>query len=93
MIPALLPPPLTTSPFLLAAGALQYPRGKFLTALTLGRSLRYFVLGYLSARYGRFIIGEIRLYHRSIIIAGIAIAVGVAAYIFLERSGRSRLGY
>src|ERR1700724_1292566 len=36
-IPAILPPPFPFVPFLIVAGAMQYPRQKFLGALTLGR--------------------------------------------------------
>ena len=36
-VPALLPPPFPIVPFLLAAGALQYSRRKFVAALALGR--------------------------------------------------------
>ena len=52
-VPALLPPPFPFVPFLLAAGALQYSRHKCLAALSLGRSLRYFLLAYLGVLYGR----------------------------------------
>jgi membrane protein YqaA with SNARE-associated domain len=51
-VPALLPPPFPFVPFLLAAGALQYSRQKFLAALALGRSVRYFLLAYLGVLYG-----------------------------------------
>src|SRR5271167_4229240 len=47
VIPALLPPPVPFLPFLLAAGAMQYSRKKFLGALVLGRGLRYTVEAYL----------------------------------------------
>src|SRR5277367_1390277 len=40
-VPALMPPPFPFVPFLLAAGAMQYSRKKFLSALTLGRGVRY----------------------------------------------------
>ena len=55
-IPALLPPPMPMVPFLLVAGALQYPVRKFLLAFTLGRFARYILLAFLAARYGRHII-------------------------------------
>lgn len=55
-IPALLPPPVPMVPFLFAAGAMQYPAKKFLTALLAGRTVRYTILAYLGARYGRHII-------------------------------------
>ena len=40
-------------PFVLAAGAMQYSVKKFLLAMTLGRIVRYMILAYLAARYGR----------------------------------------
>src|SRR4030081_1119549 len=46
-VPALLPPPFPFVPFLLAAGALQYSRKKFLTALVVGRGIRYSIAAYL----------------------------------------------
>src|ERR1700719_4055832 len=49
-VPALLPPPFPFVPFLLAAGALQYSRKKFLTALVVGRGIRYSIAAYLGAR-------------------------------------------
>src|ERR1700681_494588 len=50
-VPALLPPPFPFVPFLIAAGALQYSREKFLGALTLGRLVRYSVVAGLGALY------------------------------------------
>jgi membrane protein YqaA with SNARE-associated domain len=84
MIPALLPPPLPTFPFLLAAGALEYPAGKFFTALAAGRGLRYMVLAYFAAQYGGFILGAIRRYHDQIIIGGISAVAAIAIYLLLR---------
>lgn len=83
-VTALLPPPLPLFPFLLAAGALQYSRGKFLFALTVARGIRYALLAYLAAAYGRRILRGIVAYHDSILILGIAAGVGVALYILLR---------
>jgi membrane protein YqaA with SNARE-associated domain len=52
-IPALLPPPMPLVPFLLAAGTMHYSVKKFLAAMALGRIVRYMILAYLAARYGR----------------------------------------
>src|SRR3984957_7992611 len=41
VLAALMPPPFPLVPVLLAAGALQYSRKKFVAALALGRSIRY----------------------------------------------------
>jgi membrane protein DedA with SNARE-associated domain len=88
-IAALLPPPAPMVPFLLAAGAAQYPRKKFLSALALGRSIRYGVLAFLAAMYGRQILRMISKHGRLIvIIVGISVAVGVATVLLLRRAKR-----
>jgi membrane protein YqaA with SNARE-associated domain len=73
-IPALLPPPFPFVPFLLAAGAMQYPRKKFLAALTLGRGLRYFIEAYLGFHYGRHILRFFSQYYKP----ALAILIGLA---------------
>jgi membrane protein YqaA with SNARE-associated domain len=75
VVPALLPPPLPLVPFLIAAGAMQYSRTKFLLALTIGRLIRYTVLAFLAARYGRQII-SVFSQHGYIVLA---VALGVGA--------------
>jgi len=50
---ALLPPPFPLVPVLLAAGAFQYPPKKFIAALTVGRSVRYFLVAGLGSLYAR----------------------------------------
>lgn len=84
IIPALLPPPLPMFPFLLAAGAMQYSRGKFVTALAIGRGIRYTLLAFLAATYGRRILGRIVQYHDRILFLGIAAAVATALYAVLR---------
>jgi membrane protein YqaA with SNARE-associated domain len=49
---ALLPPPIPLFPVVLTAGATQYPVTRFLTALALGRAMRYTILAFLAAHYG-----------------------------------------
>jgi membrane protein YqaA with SNARE-associated domain len=81
-IPALLPPPVPMVPFLLAAGAMQYPPRKFLTALTLGRLSRYMILAYLAARYGREIIAFISEHGHPVPVAIILALIAAATVIF-----------
>lgn len=78
-IPALLPPPAPMVPFLLAAGAMQYSAGKFLAALTLGRIIRYSLLAYLAAHYGRHMLASLSHVRHPILIAAIALLVAAAA--------------
>jgi membrane protein YqaA with SNARE-associated domain len=74
-IPALLPPPFPIVPMLLAAGALQYPTRKFLTALAVGRAVRFTILAYLGAHYGRHIVKFFALYYWPVLIVLIAFSV------------------
>jgi membrane protein YqaA with SNARE-associated domain len=73
-IPALLPPPFPFVPFLLAAGAMQYSRKKFLAALTLGRGIRYTVAAGLGYIYGRHILRFFSQYYKP----AMAILIGLA---------------
>jgi membrane protein YqaA with SNARE-associated domain len=52
-IPAVLPPPLPFKIFVATAGALEYPRWKFLLTVMIARSFRYYVEGILAVYYGR----------------------------------------
>ena len=74
-IPALLPPPFPIVPMLLAAGAMQYPTRKFLTALAVGRGIRFALLAYLGAHYGRHIVKFFALYYWDVLFALIAFTV------------------
>jgi membrane protein YqaA with SNARE-associated domain len=52
-LPAILPPPVPLSPFILAAGALGVARRPFLLAFGVARTLRYAFVAWLAVRYGR----------------------------------------
>jgi membrane protein YqaA with SNARE-associated domain len=89
-IPALLPPPVPMVPFLLAAGAMQYPVKKFLIALTLGRISRYLILAYLAARYGRHIIAFIAEHGHPVAVAIILLLISSAAVLYYFWGGNKR---
>ena len=55
-LPAILPPPMPLSPFVLAAGALRMSRKKFLTTFTISRGLRHSIAAWLGIHYGRHIV-------------------------------------
>lgn len=69
------PPPMPIVPFLIAAGALQYPRRKFLCALALGRGVRYTLIAYLGSIYGRHILRWLARYYQPLLYALIALTV------------------
>ena len=82
-LPALLPPPFPIVPFLLAAGALQYSRKKFIAALALGRAVRFTIVAGLGAIYGRHIVRFFSQYYKPalFILIGLAVVGGVMALI------------
>ena len=92
MVPALLPPPVPLVPFVLAAGALNYPTRRFLTAMALGRIIRFSVLGLLASIYGRVVIGFFARYYKPVLwtLLGLAIAGGVAALIWWKKRKAER---
>jgi membrane protein YqaA with SNARE-associated domain len=87
-IPAILPPPFPFVPFLVAAGAMQYSRAKFLSALTLGRGLRYSIAAYLGVRYGNHIVPFFSRYEKPAlgVLVGLAVMGGILTLIQYLRS-------
>lgn len=55
-LPAILPPPMPLSPFVLAAGALKMSKKKFLTIFTLSRGARHAFAAWLGVYYGRHVL-------------------------------------
>jgi membrane protein YqaA with SNARE-associated domain len=55
-LPAVLPPPMPLSPFVLAAGALKMSRKKFLIIFTLSRAVRHAFAVWLGIYYGRHVL-------------------------------------
>lgn len=51
-LPAILPPPVPLSPFVLVAGAVRMSRRRFMTAFTLSRLLRHSIACWLGIHYG-----------------------------------------
>jgi membrane protein YqaA with SNARE-associated domain len=74
-VPAILPPPFPIVPFLLAAGAMQYSRQKFVGALALGRGIRFTIVAGLGAIYGRHIVRFFSRYYKPALIILITLAV------------------
>src|SRR6185503_7614445 len=59
-IPALLPPPMPFKIFIATAGALQFPRRRFLVTILIARSLRYYTEGVLAVFYGERVLRFLR---------------------------------
>jgi len=91
-VPAVLPPPFPMVPFLIAAGALQFPRGRFVGSLLLGRGVRFLLLAGLGARFGDAITGFFSQYYKPAlaILIGLAVAAGILALVEYRRHKRER---
>jgi membrane protein YqaA with SNARE-associated domain len=85
-IPAVLPPPLPFKIFVATAGALEYPRWKFLLTVMIARSLRYYVEGILAVFYGRRVL--LFLKDNGLVIVSIVATlalIGLGVYILIKR--------
>jgi membrane protein YqaA with SNARE-associated domain len=96
-IPAILPPPFPIVPFILAAGALQYSRKKFLAALALGRAIRYTIIAGLGALYGTRITAFFSQYYKEAlgVLIGLSLVGAAGAiwqYVRHRKEKRSRTG-
>jgi len=89
-IPALFPPPMPMVPFVIVAGAAQYSPQKFLAALTIGRAVRYTVLAYFAAQYGRRILTLLARHGQAALWIGLGLLSIIAfVSIFFYFRGRS----
>ncbi len=86
LIGSVLPPPFPLVPVLMAAGIMQYPRKHFLTALTLGRGIRFFIVAYLGKLYGTAIVGWLGRYYKPFLYVLIALGVlgGIGTLLYFK---------
>jgi len=85
-VPALLPPPMPFKIFVATAGALEYPRWRFLLTVMLARALRYTVEGALAVFYGERVLVFMRDNGLAILSVVAAILIlCVAVYVLVKR--------
>lgn len=77
---AILPPPVPYSPFLVAGGAMEYPKKRFAAAVGSGRLVRYMVVAWIAHLYGRSIFNWLSRYYKPVLF--ILIGIGVVGGIF-----------
>lgn len=85
-IPSMLPPPTPFKIFVATAGALQYPRWKFMMTVMIARSLRYYIEGILAIFFGLLVLEFIK--RNGLIIVGIVATLcltGLIGYFLLKR--------
>jgi membrane protein YqaA with SNARE-associated domain len=95
-----IPLPTPTSMFFAAAGASNYPRGKFLAVVAVCRAIRYSAIAFIAGHYGRHFLRVLRhpgqYWGWLLLFAGLTVALIVCAILVERRlmaasSGSSRL--
>jgi membrane protein YqaA with SNARE-associated domain len=90
IVPSLLPPPTPFKIFVLSAGAFGISWPKFITAILIGRGIRYFSEGILAVMYGPAAIEFVRQnYGRIGLALAIAIVAGAIVFLYVRRRMRS----
>jgi membrane protein YqaA with SNARE-associated domain len=90
-IPALLPPPMPFKIFVATAGALEYPRWRFLITVMVARAFRYYLEGILAVFYVRRVLAFMLDNGLAIITVCGAIAVVVVLIYALFNRNRPQL--
>jgi membrane protein YqaA with SNARE-associated domain len=91
-VPALLPPPMPFKIFVATAGALEYPRWRFVMTVMIARGVRYFVEGALAVFYGERVLVFMKdngLYILSGV--GALLVVGVGGYVLVKHVRAPRM--
>ena len=88
-IPALLPPPMPFKIFVATAGAMEFPKRRFLLTIFFARSLRYYVEGTLAVFYGERVLRFLK--DNGLMIVSIVAGVCLLALVvyLLSRRGRA----
>ena len=91
-VPALLPPPMPFKIFVATAGALEYPRWRFVITIMIARSLRYYVEGTLAVFYGEHVLDFLKDNGLMILSAVAALClVGLTIYVLRNRRRRAAM--
>ena len=88
-IPALLPPPMPFKIFVATAGALQFPRRRFLLTIMLARSVRYYTEGMLAVFYGERVLRFLKDNGALIVSIAAGLFVIALAIYLLSSKGRA----
>jgi membrane protein YqaA with SNARE-associated domain len=89
-VTALLPPPIPIFPVVVTAGATRLSVTKFLTALTLGRTVRYTLLAFLAAHYGGQILTVVSHHGYVALFAMVVVVVLGVVLFFLVRQRKRK---
>jgi len=92
LIPTLAPPPFPASAFFFAAGSLNYPAPKYLSAVALGRAVRYGAIAYVVSHYHLHLLKFLRhpeRYWRESLLVTVTIMVAIGLLFWLWGRGEA----
>jgi membrane protein YqaA with SNARE-associated domain len=90
MLPAVLPPPFPFKPFVLSAGVFKLKTARFVTAIFIGRAVRFLIEGWLAIQFGRDAERIIRQHGlKVLIVIAVIFIVSLAVKFYRLRSRRS----
>ena len=83
---SILPPPFPFTSVVMAAGVMQYPRKKFLSALLVGRAARFFAVAFLGRVYGQQMISFFTRHYRLLlyVLISVAVTAGIGALVYFK---------
>jgi membrane protein YqaA with SNARE-associated domain len=85
-VPSILPPPIPFKLFVVGAGVFQVGIRAFCAALVTGRGVRYFALGFLAVKYGKW--AEQAIVEHKLAFALAAVVLVVASYLATQAAFR-----
>lgn len=86
VIGSMIPPPFPIVPVLMAPGVMKYPTRKFLTALTIGRGIRFMAVAFISHLYGKILLRFLHKYKgpATWFLVSLAVLGGIAALVYFK---------
>lgn len=88
MVPAVLPPPFPFKPFVLCAGVFKLNTLRFITAIFIGRAVRFLIEGWLAIRFGEDAGRIIKQHGWKVLIGVVVIAAILIGLSFFRSRGR-----
>lgn len=85
LLPSILPPPFPFKIFVLSSGALGLSIPRFVAAMVVGRTLRYFGEAWLAVRYGDEALGYLHANTANVLIGVLVVAVGAVVFHVIRR--------
>ena len=89
LVPSILPPPFPFKIFVLSSGALGLSVPRFIAAMVIGRTVRYFGEAFLAVRYGDDALSYLHANSASVLLGTLLVAFGALLYHLWRRRRRA----